>query len=44
MGQVHELGLFTEAQMKAAFTAGGLAVDRRPEALRTRGLYVGQAM
>lgn len=40
--EVHELGLFTQQQMEAAFTAAGLTVDRKPEALRTRGIYVGR--
>jgi len=39
--EVHELGLFTQAQMEGAFEAAGLRVTRKPEALRTRGLYVG---
>ena len=41
--EVHTLGLFTQAQMEAAFTAAGLGVERKPEALRMRGLYVGRA-
>lgn len=41
--EVHELGLFTQAQMEAAFTAAGLAVRREPEAWGTRGVYVGRA-
>lgn len=41
--EVHELGLFTQAQMEAAFAAAGLVVERRPEALRTRGIYIGVA-
>lgn len=40
--EVHELGLFTQAEMEKAFRATGLQVERRPEALRTRGLYVGR--
>lgn len=39
----HTLGLFTQGQMEAAFAAAGLAVERQPEALRTRGLYVARA-
>lgn len=42
--ETHELGLFTQAQMEAAFRAAGLTVDRKPEALGTRGLYVGKAV
>ncbi len=41
--EVHELGLFTQNQMEAAFGAAGLTVERKPEALRTRGLYIGKA-
>lgn len=41
--EVHELGLFTQAEMEAAFAAVGLAVERQKEALRTRGVYVGRA-
>lgn len=40
--EVHELGLFTQGQMEAAFEAAGMTVERRPEALRTRGIYVGR--
>jgi len=40
--EAHELGLFTQAQMEAAFRNAGLTVERRPEALRMRGLYVGR--
>lgn len=39
--EVHELRLFTQSQMERAFEAAGLAVERRPEALGTRGIYVG---
>lgn len=39
--EVHELGLFTRHQMERAFSEAGLAVERKPEALRTRGIYVG---
>lgn len=38
--EVHELGLFTERQMVAAFDDAGLVVERVPKALRTRGIYV----
>lgn len=37
----HELGLFTQAEMEGAFAGAGLAVEREPASLRTRGLYVG---
>lgn len=40
--EVHELGLFTQDQMVAAFTEAGIVVERQPEALRTRGIYVGR--
>ena len=39
--EIHELGLFTQSQTEAAFRAAGLAVERRPKVLRTRGIYVG---
>lgn len=39
--EVHELGIFTQGQMEGAFLAAGFAVTREPEALRTRGIYVG---
>ncbi|MGH7445510.1 MAG: class I SAM-dependent methyltransferase [Longimicrobiales bacterium] len=38
----HALGLFTQDEMEAAFENAGLTVQRLPEVLRTRGLYVGQ--
>lgn len=40
--EIHELGLFTQAQMEEAFTAAGLIVERKAEALRTRGIYLGK--
>jgi SAM-dependent methyltransferase len=40
--ETHTLALFTQAQMEAAFSEAGLAVTRKPAALRTRGLYVAQ--
>jgi SAM-dependent methyltransferase len=40
--EVHELALFTEAQMEASFRVAGLSVVRTPESLRTRGIYVGR--
>lgn len=39
--EIHQLTLFTQREMEAAFAAAGLLVERKPEALRTRGLYVG---
>lgn len=38
--ELHELGLFTQAQMEGAFRAAGFSVARQPEALGTRGIYV----
>jgi SAM-dependent methyltransferase len=40
--EVHELTLFTQEQMESAFDAAGLSVERKPKALRTRGIYVGR--
>ena len=40
--EVHELGLFTQAQMEAAFSAAGLIVERKERSLRTRGIYIGR--
>jgi hypothetical protein len=42
--EVHELGLFTQTQMEAAFTAAGLSVERKPEVLGTRGIYIGRIL
>ena len=39
----HELGLFTEDQMRSAFTRAGLQVERLDESLRPRGTYVARA-
>lgn len=39
--EVHELGLFTQEQMEQAFSEAGLIVERRPGALRARGVYIG---
>lgn len=41
--EVHRLRLFTQGEVEAAFNAAGLAVERKPKVLRTRGLYIGQA-
>ena len=38
----HALGLFTQDQMEDAFRGARLTVRRLPDALRTRGLYVGK--
>jgi dTDP-3-amino-3,6-dideoxy-alpha-D-glucopyranose N,N-dimethyltransferase/dTDP-3-amino-3,4,6-trideoxy-alpha-D-glucopyranose N,N-dimethyltransferase len=40
--EVHELGLFTQAQTESAFREAGLEVERKPKVLRTRGIYVGR--
>lgn len=39
--EVHELALFSQAQMEAAFAHAGLDVERKEKFLRTRGAYVG---
>jgi hypothetical protein len=39
--EVHELGMFTQAEMEVAFRTAGLSVTRLPEEAGTRGLYVG---
>lgn len=40
--EVHRLTLFTQAEMEEAFRTAGLTVERKPEVLRTRGLYIGR--
>jgi SAM-dependent methyltransferase len=40
--EVHELGLFTRVEMEAAFHEAGLSVTVLPEAMDSRGLYVGR--
>ena len=42
--EVQELRLFTQEQVESAFGAAGLSVDRKPEVLRTRGIYVGRPL
>jgi SAM-dependent methyltransferase len=42
--EVHELGLFTQAQMEQAFRAAGFSVERRLGLLRMRGVYLGRQM
>lgn len=41
--ELHELGLFTAAEMLAAFAAAGLEAQRDPEGLTGRGLYIARA-
>jgi hypothetical protein len=41
--EVHELGLFMEDEMLATFASAGPSAERRPEARRTRGLFVARA-
>ncbi|MBU0595682.1 class I SAM-dependent methyltransferase [Candidatus Bipolaricaulota bacterium] len=38
----HEMGLWTVAEMTAAFEAAGLDVEYDPEGITGRGLYIGQ--
>jgi SAM-dependent methyltransferase len=40
--EVHELGLFSRAEMERAFHDAGLEVDYDPEGLFGRGLYLGR--
>jgi hypothetical protein len=37
----HEMGLFTEEECRAAFTAAGTAVTFDADGLMERGLYIG---
>ena len=41
--EVHELGLFTEAEMLASFRDAGLTATHDPEGLIGRGLYIARA-
>ncbi|MCG6956954.1 MAG: class I SAM-dependent methyltransferase [Gemmatimonadetes bacterium] len=40
--EVHELGLFTRAEMEEAFRQAGLSATMLPDAMASRGLYVGR--
>jgi len=40
--ETHALGLFTDAEYRAAFEAVGLAADRDPVGLMGRGLWIGR--
>lgn len=40
----HEMGLFTDAEMRAAFVAAGLSVERDDQYPSGRGLYIGQVV
>jgi SAM-dependent methyltransferase len=42
--EVHELGLFTPAELHAAFEGAGLAADYDPKGLTDRGLFVARAV
>ena len=42
--EVHELGLFTPAELLAAFEDAGLAADYDPKGLTDRGLFVARAV
>jgi SAM-dependent methyltransferase len=42
--EVHELGLFTTAELRAAFEDAGLAADYDPKGLTDRGLFVARAV
>ena len=42
--EVHELGLFTPAELLAAFEDAGLAADYDPRGLTDRGLFVARAV
>jgi hypothetical protein len=41
LSEVNEIKLFTKWQIKEAFVADGLQVERKPRVLRTRGIHMG---
>jgi SAM-dependent methyltransferase len=40
VSEVHELGLFTTEEMRAAFAAAGLEVEHDPKGLGSRGVFI----
>jgi SAM-dependent methyltransferase len=40
--EIHTLGLFAQQQMESAFRSAGLAVERRRDVVRRRGVYIGR--
>lgn len=43
VSEIHELGLFTTAELQATFRDAGLTADYDPEGLTSRGLYVARS-